>query len=99
MNWDEQAEDHAVAHHTYEHMSDAATSLGHAMVKEGARWQREKLQDDTAVERVAEHLYHQDFSSPMSDHGSWCTNKDCDLVDGYQVDARHLINALFGEGT
>lgn len=63
----------------------------------GARWQREKLRTDKAVERVAEYLYRQDFHSPMSDHSSWCTNKDCDLIDGYRVDARHLINVLLRE--
>lgn len=57
----------------------------------------EQFRTDTAVDRVAGFLYHQDFSSPMSEHSSWCTNPDCDLIDGYRVDARHLINAFLGE--
>lgn len=64
----------------------------------GAKWQREELCADEAVNRTAGFLYHQDFSSPMSEHSSWCTNPTCDLIDGYRIDARHLINALIGEG-
>ena len=60
MTWDEKAEDHAVAHHTYEHMTDGATALGHRMVKEGARWQREQILSDDVIERVADVLERMD---------------------------------------
>ena len=56
------------------------------------------LKSDKAINRVAGFLYYQDFSSPMSEHSSWCTNPDCDLIDGYRIDAQHLITAFLGEG-
>lgn len=57
-----------------------------------------QLRSEKAINRVAEFLYYQDFSSPMSEHSSWCTNPSCDLIDGYRVDAGNLINAFLGEG-
>ena len=53
MNWDEKAEDYAVAHHTYEHLTPDENAYYTSGFVRGARWQRQALLSDDAVERVA----------------------------------------------
>ena len=56
MNWDEKAEDYAVAHHTYEHLTPDENAYYTSGFVRGAHWQREALLSDEAVERVADIL-------------------------------------------
>lgn len=51
--WDEKAEDYAVTRHTFEHQHQVLDDLGYRWFVQGARWQREALLTDEAVERVA----------------------------------------------
>lgn len=51
--WDKKTEDYAVAHHTYERLEESVNQWGYRMIREGARWQREALLSDEAVDRVA----------------------------------------------
>lgn len=53
MNWDEKAEDYAGAHHTYEHRTPEDNRLIEKGIVNGARWQRDELRTDEAIERVA----------------------------------------------
>lgn len=52
LGWDEKAADHAVAHHTYEHLSPNENALYVSGFTCSARWQRDQLRSDEAVERV-----------------------------------------------
>ena len=95
MTWDDLIEYNrrwVEQHHTVTYQAEAARRM--TVMLDFMTY----LRSDLAVDRVAAHLYYQDFSSPMSEHSSWCTNPSCDLIDGYRVDAGHLINALIGEG-
>ena len=56
MNWDEKAEDYAVAHHTYEHLTPDENAYYTSGFVRGARWMREALLSDEAVERAARAL-------------------------------------------
>ena len=56
MNWDEKAEDYAVAHHTYEHLTPDENAYYTSGFVRGARWMREALLSDDAVERAARAL-------------------------------------------
>lgn len=62
----------------------------------GARWQREQLRTDEAVERAAESQWDRDDHDNMwndTDHDAQCP----DLRNDYRDDARAVINALIGE--
>lgn len=65
MSWDEKAEDYAQAHHVYGHRDVATNYHGFRMVVAGARWQREALLADDAVERAARALYAEDVNESM----------------------------------
>lgn len=85
VTWEEKAEDYAVAHHTYEHLSFDENALYTSGFVSGARWQRDQLRTDDAVERVAEAMHE----------------NDCGCGDGtddwYRGLARTAVNALLGE--
>ncbi|AZL04998.1 MAG: hypothetical protein ACTMKZ_13560 [Brevibacterium aurantiacum] len=54
MSWVGKAEDHASAHHTYEHLGYGENMRIHKVFVEGAKWQRDQLRTDEAVERMAQ---------------------------------------------
>lgn len=72
MSWDEKAEDHAVAHHTYEHMHPAVNARIYMGFVLGARWQREQLLTDGAVERLANFLFEDDNGESIDQHENIC---------------------------
>lgn len=98
-DWDDKAEDHAVAHHTYEHMSPEVNAKIYMGFVLGARWQRDQLRTDEAVERVAEKLYQGEYQHPMAEHDTWCQVEDCTNAEDYRDQARIVITALLGEGS
>lgn len=44
-SWDDKADDHAMAHHTYEHMSPEVNAKIYMGFVLGARWQREQIRE------------------------------------------------------
>ena len=56
MNWYEKAEDYAVAHHTYEYLTPDENAYYTSGFVRGARWMREALLSDEAVERAAREM-------------------------------------------
>lgn len=99
MNWDEKAEDYAGAHHTYEHRSPEDNRLIEKEIVHGARWQRDQLRTDEAIERVAESIWTTDPESalePFDGPETWEVLEP-ELKDDYRHAARHAITALLGE--
>lgn len=102
MNWDEKADDYAVAHHTYEHMTPNVNAKIYMGFVLGARWQRDQLRTDEAVERVA--LWLTGMLTPFE---GWPTNEDLggsptgdldtEFKHAWMDEAGALIRALIGE--
>lgn len=90
MSWDEKAEDHAVAHHTYEHMTLGENDDGYRMFVKGASWQRDQLRSDEAVERVARELCERTAQIPFEQAPGF-------IQEAWRGDARAAITALLGE--
>lgn len=101
MSWDEKAEDHAVAHHTYEHMTLGENDDGYRMFVKGASWQRDQLRTDMAVERVARLLAclepGEEWPSNETLGGNLTGTRDHEYRDGMRDQAREAIDALLGE--
>ena len=90
MNWDEKAEDYAVAHHTYEHLTPDENAYYTSGFVRGARWMREALLSDEAVERVAHGLH------ASHDRGDW--DEELPVVqDEYLNMARVALTAAIGD--
>lgn len=92
MRWDEQLiedcrEEDGTLHPATDH------------VLSGARWQRDQLRTDEAVERLARHLYERDGQLwPWDDHNDHCGRpEDCKVKPAYFDTARAAIDALLGE--
>ncbi|MFT9771131.1 hypothetical protein [Brevibacterium casei] len=96
LGWDEKAEDHAVAHHTYEYLSPNENALYASGFTCGARWQRDQLRSDDAVERVAQFMWSERAKGTVHPHYPW-TGLAPQLRDGLRQHARAAINALLGE--
>lgn len=95
-DWDDKADDHAVAHHTYEHMPPAVNAKIYMGFVLGARWQREQLLTDEAVERVADGI--------LASFAEVTEAQDRRLPPATDVQRRHAekyaraaITALLGE--
>lgn len=97
MSWDEKAEDHASAHHTYEHRGYCENMLLRKKFVDGAKWMRDQLRTDEAVERVADHLYQDEYGHPMSEHHTWCQIEDCTNTEDFRGSARTAITSLLGD--
>lgn len=102
-DWDEKADDHAVAHHTYEHMPPAVNAKIYMGFVLGARWQRDQLRTDEAVERMAEAIYRSHDSYTHFTAKPWAEMvKSKDKANRFRVKqdrkaARAAIDALIGE--
>lgn len=98
MNWDEKADDHAVAHHTYEHMPPAVNAKIYMGFVLGARWQREQVRTNEAVERLANFLFEDDNGESIDQHEKICHDvSKCRVRSDYKQFARAAITALLGE--
>ena len=90
MNWDEKAEDYAVAHHTYEHLTPDENAYYTSGFVRGARWMREALLSDEAVERAALGIH------ASHDRGDW--DEELPVVQDEYLDmARAALTAAMGE--
>ena len=90
MNWDEKAEDYAVAHHTYEHLTPDENAYYTSGFVRGARWMREALLSDEAVERAALGIH------ASHDRGDW--DEELPVVqDEYRDMARAALTAAIGD--
>lgn len=72
MSWDEKAEDYAGAHHTYEHLGYGENMRFHKKFVAGAKWQRDQIRTDEAIERAADWLCKDDHGYTLAGHGKWC---------------------------
>ena len=90
MNWDEKAEDYAGAHHTYEHLGYGENMRFHKKFVAGAKWQRDQLRTDEAVERAARAVFDGEYSGAWDAVAEWM-REDC------RIAARAAITALIGE--
>lgn len=104
-DWDEKAEDYAGAHHTYEHLSGEMNEWHYVGIIKGAKWQRDQLRTDEAVERVAEAIYRSHDSYTHFTAKPWAEMvKSKDRANKFRVKqdrkaARAAIDALLGEET
>lgn len=94
MSWDDLADDAAVRHHTFESMTGEDNERIRYGFWNGAKWQREQLRTDEAVERVANHLYQDEYGHPMAEHQAWCQIEDCTNTEDFRDSARAAITAL-----
>lgn len=97
VDWDEKAEDHAVAHHTYEHLRETENDRLYDMFVKGARWQRRKLNAESVVDRLAAFLFEDDRGESMESHEQTCTQTDCHLRDTYTSYAGAVLSVVVGE--
>lgn len=97
-DWDDKADDHAVAHHTYEHMPPAVNAKIYMGFVLGARWQRGQLRTEEAVERLASFLFEDDNGESIDQHEKICHDvSKCRFRSDYTQFARAAITALLGE--
>lgn len=89
-DWDDKADDQAVAHHTYEHMPPSVNAKIYMGFVLGARWQREQMRTDEAVERVARAVFKAEYAGAWDAAAEWM-REECRLV------ARVTNNALLGD--
>ena len=90
MNWGEKAEDHAVAHHTYDYLTSDENAYYSAGFVRGARWQRQALLSDETVERAALGIH------ASHDRGDW--DEELPVVQDEYLDmARAALAAAMGE--
>lgn len=104
MNWNERAADHATAHHTYEHRPMGENINGYSRFVNGAKWQRDQLRTDEAVERVALVLieqrgYYIGEGWPTNEDlsGGPAGDRDAEFKSAWMDSAREVITALLGE--
>lgn len=97
VNWDEKAEDYAGAHHTFEHLGYGENMRFHKKFVAGAKWQRDKLRTDEAVERVAEaEFVREQADYEYFDREDWGDQHPSNQ-DVFRSRARAAITALIGE--
>lgn len=99
MNWDEKTEDHASAHHTYEHRGYRENKRFHKMFVKGAEWQRDQLRTDEAVELAAEAIWSTDPApalEPFDGPDTW-DGQEPEVKNDYRKAVRTVISVLLGE--
>ena len=90
MSWDEKAEDYAVAHHTYEHLTPDENAYYTSGFVRGARWMREVLLSEESIERAALGIH------ASHDRGDW--DEELPVVqDEYRDMARAALTAAIGD--
>lgn len=94
MSWDDLADDAAVRHHAFESMTGEDNERIRYGFWNGAKWQREQLRTDEAVERVAagvhkaaDHFGHYTPWAKLPEH----------VQEDWRRPARAAIDALLGE--
>ncbi|RBP66412.1 hypothetical protein DFO66_103359 [Brevibacterium sanguinis] len=99
MNWDEKAQAEGTRRHLPIDRPIMVNELCAAQgIVDGARWQREQLSTDEAVERLARGMYNADMR--QSFEGDWIpdfASSDNRQRDEYLARARAGIDALLGE--
>ncbi|MFE1082459.1 hypothetical protein [Brevibacterium sediminis] len=63
----------------------------------GARWQRDQLRTDEAIERVANALCVEEEGMTLAEHEANCELPICGFRQSFLADARRSITALLGE--
>lgn len=64
----------------------------------GAKWQREQLRTDEAIERVANFLIEDNDGETLKQHMKTCLRPDrCEVLELWRRTARAAITALLGE--
>lgn len=91
-DWDKKADDGAIKH--YSDWCPKGTLESH---RRGAKWQRDQLRTDEAVEKLADHLYRDEYGHPMAEHHVWCQVEDCTNTEDFRDSARAAITALLRE--
>lgn len=91
-SWDERAEDYAGSHHIYEHLSYGENEAIQAGFLKGARWQREALLSDEAVERAA------DAIDALLSGESAELEAEGRMREARLNEARAALRAVIGEG-
>ena len=94
MNWDEKAEDYAVAHHTYEYLTPDENAYYTSGFVRGARWQRDALLSDESVERAAKELFYGDVDPDLD--VTWATAHEGVRAE-YLAMARNALTAAIGD--
>ncbi|WP_309132654.1 hypothetical protein [Brevibacterium sp.] len=66
---------------------------------DGARWQREQLQSDESVKRLADFLHDEDHGETLTHHEKVCTRLegDCGRRESYERTALGALRAVVGE--
>lgn len=90
MNWDEKAEDHAVAHHTYDYLTSDENAYYYAGFVRGAGWQRTALLSDETVERAARGIH------ASHDRGDW-EHEPAEVLDEYRDMAHVALSVAIGD--
>ena len=90
MNWDQQlikacTETDGTPHPHTDH------------VLTGAKWQRDQLRTDEAVERLANALCVEEEGMTLAEHEANCERPICGFRQSFLADARRNITALLGE--
>lgn len=97
MSWDDLADDAAVRHHTFESMTGEDNERIRYGFWNGAKWQRDQLRTDEAVENLARFLYEDERQETFEEHESWCHAPECEARLSYSKHARAVITALLGD--
>lgn len=63
----------------------------------GAKWQRDQLRTDEAIERLANALCVEEQGMTLAEHEANCELPICGFRQSFLADARHNITALLGE--
>lgn len=99
-DWDEKADEAAVRHHTFESMTGEDNERIRYGFWNGAKWQREQLRTDEAVEGAAEAIYRSHDSYTHFTAKPWAEMvKSKDRANKFRVKqdrkaARAAIDAL-----
>lgn len=96
MNWNREVSKNL--EHTKVGITDPRDTAEHRRVlkqaRRWARWQRDQLRTNTAVESVAESIWRTDCPTPDCDH-DWA-DQPKHLREGFRGRARAAISALIG---
>lgn len=92
MNWEDEAFKESA------NRGNALTGPETGEFVDGAKWQRDQLRTDEAIERLANFLFADDNGESIDQHEKICHDvSKCQLRNGYTQFARAAITALLGE--
>lgn len=104
MNWDEKAKMKAKELHPEPddpteplYPRGALREYRRVSFADGARWQRDQLRTDEAVERLANSLCMEEEGETLDEHAARCELPICGFRASFLADAHRNINALIGD--